>query len=69
MACSTGGDGDFVTVRETQNGGNGFDGAGPGDGIGLLGSEPFVTGILAEHSRLQSHFTDRQKVAELAKEF
>ena len=56
VAGAARGDGNFVLIGKAQNGGNGFGGAGQGDGVGLLGGEPFVAGIFRQSIAVPKRF-------------
>ena len=49
-------DGNFILIREPQNLGNGFGGAGQGDGVGLVRGEPFVAGVFCRAWRVREKF-------------
>jgi hypothetical protein len=59
-------DGNPVFICEPQDFGNGFGGAGQGDGVGQMRCEPFVAGIFFKNVRCQNDFAgqDSFEVAE-----
>jgi hypothetical protein len=57
-----------MPVREPENFGNGFGGAGQGDGVGLMRGEPFVAGVIRELARFEDDFA-RQIFFKTAEKF
>jgi hypothetical protein len=54
-----------VPVRKPQDFGNGFGGAGQGDGVGLMRGQPFVARVFFKDGLVEKNLAGRQKFFQL----